>query len=139
MLILNAFFAGAVFGLGLAISEMVNPRRVIGFLDVAGRWDPTLAFVMAGALAVSLPGFALALRRPAPLCGHAFHLPTRMKIDRPLLLGAAIFGIGWGISGLCPGPALAALVSGKPESLLFVAAMAAGLWLAARIPSDTPS
>jgi uncharacterized protein len=134
MLVLNAFVAGTLFGLGLAVSEMVNPGRVIGFLDVAGRWDPTLAFVMAGALAVSLPGFTIVLRQRAPVFHHEFHLPTRTKIDRPLVLGAALFGIGWGVAGFCPGPALAALVSGKPETWLFVAAMAAGLWLAARIP-----
>ena len=128
-----AFASGIIFGLGLSISEMINPARVIGFLDITGRWDPTLMFVMGGALAVTTPAFALILRRGQPLLGGEFHLPTKRTIDRPLILGAALFGIGWGVGGLCPGPALAALASGSPAVVLFVVAMLAGHWLAGRI------
>ena len=131
-LALSSFVIGIIFGLGLAISEMINPARVIGFLDVAGRWDPTLMFVMGGALAVTLPAFAFILRRAQPLFDSEFFLPTKRAIDRPLILGAALFGIGWGLGGFCPGPALAGLVSGAPGVMLFVAAMVAGQWLASR-------
>jgi hypothetical protein len=115
---------------------MTDPARVIGFLDVAGNWDPTLMFVMAGALAVAMPAFHLVLRRPGPLLGGEFHLPTRAQIDAPLLAGAGIFGVGWGLAGLCPGPALAGLVTGSPRVALFVAAMAGGQWLAGRLRSS---
>jgi uncharacterized membrane protein YedE/YeeE len=128
-----ALLSGFVFGLGLAVSEMTDPARVVGFLDVAGRWDPTLLFVMGAALAVTLPGFALALRRPRPLCGDRFVLPAKNQIDAPLIAGAAIFGLGWGLSGFCPGPAVAALSTLSPSVAVFVAAMIAGRWLAARI------
>ena len=131
-----ALLAGILFGLGLAVSQMVNPAKVLGFLDIAaawrpvpGGWDPSLAFVMAGALAVTAVGFRLALRRPAPVFGTAFDLPRATAIDRPLLTGAAIFGVGWGLVGFCPGPALASLVFGLPQSFLFVAAMVAGALL----------
>ena len=123
---------GIIFGLGLSISEMINPTRVIGFLDIAGRWDPTLMFVMGGALAITLPAFALTLRRARPLLDDQFLLPTKRDIDRLLISGAAIFGIGWGLGGFCPGPALAALASGSPAVFLFVLAMVIGQWLAAR-------
>lgn len=134
MATLSAFLIGVLFGIGLAVSEMINPARVIGFLDVAGHWDPTLACVMAGALAVALPGFSLVQRRREPLLDREFHLPMQSKIDVRLLLGAAIFGVGWGLAGFCPGPAVAGLAAGKPEVVLFVAAMAAGLGLAVRLP-----
>ena len=133
MLLLNAFIAGTLFGLGLAISEMINPARVIGFLDVAGTWDPTLAFVMAGALAVTVSLFPLILKRSQPLLCGKFYLPTRQKIDRPLILGGALFGVGWGLGGFCPGPALAGLVSGTSGVYFFVIAMLAGQWLAGRL------
>lgn len=129
---LSSFVIGIFFGLGLAVSEMINPARVIGFLDVAGRWDPTLMFVMGGALAVTLPGYTLILRRRRPLLDREFFLPTKSDIDRPLILGAALFGIGWGLGGFCPGPALASLASGSPAVFLFVLAMIAGQWLASR-------
>jgi len=132
MLCVTALMAGVLFGFGLSISEMINPARVIGFLDVAGRWDPTLAFVMGGALAITGPAFALILRRPRPWLADKFILPTRRDIDRPLILGAALFGIGWGLGGFCPGPALAALASGSPAVFLFVLAMVGGQWLAGR-------
>lgn len=131
-----ALLAGILFGLGLAVSQMVNPAKVLAFLDivaawrpVAGGWDPSLAFVMAGALAVTAVGFRLALRRPAPVFGSAFDLPRTSAIDGRLVAGAAIFGVGWGLVGFCPGPALASLVLGLPKSFVFVAAMGAGAWL----------
>lgn len=127
-----AFAAGIIFGLGLSISEMINPARVTGFLDIAGRWDPTLMFVMGGALAITLPGYALILRRSQPLLDGEFYLPMKRAVDRPLILGAAIFGIGWGLGGFCPGPALAALSTGSSGVILFVLAMIAGQWLAGR-------
>jgi len=132
----SAFSAGILFGLGLAVSEMIDPARVIGFLDVAGRWDPTLLLVMAGALAVTAPGFSLILRHGHPLLAGQFSLPTKTKIDVPLVAGAAIFGIGWGLAGFCPGPALAALASLSPTVLVFVVAMIVGQWLASRF--ETP-
>jgi hypothetical protein len=129
--IVSALFIGALFGLGLAVSEMIDPARVIGFLDVAGRWDPTLLFVMGGALALTVPAFPLILRRARPLLAYFFALPTKSKLDGSLIAGAMIFGVGWGIAGFCPGPALAALASGSPSVALFVIAMIAGQWLAA--------
>jgi uncharacterized membrane protein YedE/YeeE len=117
---------GVVFGVGLALGGMTNPAKVLGFLDVAGAWDPTLAFVMGGALAVSAAGFALARRRARPWLSATFALPTRKDIDTPLVAGAALFGVGWGLVGLCPGPALANLARGSVEIWIFVAAMAAG-------------
>jgi uncharacterized membrane protein YedE/YeeE len=131
--IFSALIIGIIFGLGLAISQMVNPARVIGFLDVAGRWDPTLIFVMGGALLLTAPVFPLVLRRKAPFLADQFSLPTKVEIDRPLLLGAIIFGVGWGLGGFCPGPALAALASGSPSVTLFVVAMIAGQWLGSRL------
>lgn len=130
---LLAGLAGLVFGLGLAVSRMVDPARVLGFLDVAGQWDPTLAFVMAGALAVTLPAFRYLPRRGQPWLGGAFQLPTRQDIDVRLAAGAVLFGIGWGLAGLCPGPALAAIASGIPEIMGFVIAMIAGSHVAGRL------
>jgi hypothetical protein len=130
---LVAFPSGVLFGSGLAWSGMTNPARVQGFLDVTGAWDPTLVLVMASALAVAAPGFALALRRPRPFLESTFRLPTRTRIDRPLLAGAVIFGIGWGLAGLCPGPAIAGLVTGSPAVVLFVLAMVVGQLLAGRL------
>lgn len=128
--VLAALLCGTVFGLGLAVSEMMDPLRVIGFLDVAGDWDPTLALVMGGALAVALPGFWLVLRRERPVLDERFWLPTRTELDRNLLGGAALFGVGWGLAGFCPGPALAALSSGELQVLWFVLAMLVGQYLA---------
>jgi uncharacterized membrane protein YedE/YeeE len=128
--ILPALVSGALFGAGLAVSQMVDPGKVLGFLDVAGiatgAWDPSLAFVMIGALAVTAPGYWLTLRRQAPLAAPQFQLPTRKDIDARLVGGAAVFGIGWGLAGYCPGPALAALTFGRLETAVFVAAMLAG-------------
>ena len=127
-----AFAVGIIFAIGLAVSEMINPARVIAFLDVAGHWDPTLLFVMAGALAVTVPLFPAILRRPRPFLATRYSLPTQTKVDQRLISGAAIFGAGWGLAGFCPGPALAALASGSPGVIFFVLAMVAGQWLASR-------
>ncbi len=129
--ILVALGLGILFGVGLTVSQMVNPAKVIGFLDVAGHWDPSLAFVMGGALLVTLPAFALARRRESPVMVPSFHLPQRRDLDARLVSGAVLFGLGWGLAGFCPGPALASLGLGKPETYPFVAAMIAGT-LAAR-------
>ncbi len=130
---LVAFGAGLLFGMGLAVSGMHDPAKVLGFLDIAaiasGGWDPSLAFVMAGGLAVTLPAFWYARRRAAPLAAPAFHAPTGTAIDRRLILGALIFGAGWGLVGYCPGPAMAALAFGVTGTILFVLAMMAGMLL----------
>ncbi|HET6222036.1 MAG TPA: YeeE/YedE family protein [Dongiaceae bacterium] len=121
--------AGIVFGLGLALSQMTNPAKVLAFLDVAGHWDPSLALVMAGALIVAVPGFQLTLEWPMPLLADRFELPVKGAIDARLVGGAALFGIGWGLVGFCPGPAFASLAYGLSDSLVFVLAMAAGAGL----------
>jgi len=120
-------FAGALFGLGLAISGMVDPAKVIGFLNVAGDWDPTLAFVMGGALLVSIPAFRLSFKRPRPVLADEFELPAKKDVDTRLLGGSALFGIGWGLSGFCPGPAVTALATGLTPVFAFVVAMIAGM------------
>ena len=124
-----ALFAGTLFGLGLAISGMMNPAKVIGFLDVAGDWDPTLMFVMGGALLITVPAFRLILNRQRPILADGFALPTKSALDTRLLGGAALFGVGWGLSGFCPGPAVAALVTGLTPVVAFVAAMLTGMVL----------
>jgi uncharacterized membrane protein YedE/YeeE len=110
----------------------LTPARVIGFLNVAVRWDPTLLLVMAGALAVTVPVFPVILRRSKPILATQFSLPTKTRVDPPLVIGAMIFGAGWGLAGFCPGPALAALASASPSVILFVVAMLMGRWLASR-------
>lgn len=127
--------AGLLFGVGLALSGMTDPAVVLGFLDVTGQWNPTLAFVMAGALAVTFVGYRLAWRQGAPIWAPAFVLPTARAVDWRLLVGAALFGIGWGIAGWCPGPAIASLSAPTMELVLFLAAMLAGIWIA-RIPGS---
>jgi uncharacterized protein len=131
---LIALGAGLLFGAGLAISGMHDPAKVLGFLDIAaiasGGWDPSLAFVMAGGLAVTLPAFWYARRRKAPVAAPAFQTPTATAIDRRLMLGALLFGVGWGLVGYCPGPALAALAFGATDTIVFVPAMVAGMALA---------
>jgi uncharacterized membrane protein YedE/YeeE len=126
---LSALLSGLLFGVGLAMSGMLDPARVLGFLDVAGAWDPTLAFVLAGAVAVSAAGYQLARHRPRPAFAERFDIPAGRQIDAPLLAGAAIFGVGWGLAGFCPGPAIASLSLGLPRSAAFVAAMLAGMAL----------
>lgn len=124
-----ALLSGAVFGWGLALSGMTNPAKVLAFLDVAGNWDPSLAFVMGGALLLTTPAFLGLLRRGRPMLDRQFFLPSRRDLDAKLLLGSAIFGSGWGIAGLCPGPAIANLSAGVPQVALFVAMMVLGMWL----------
>lgn len=126
---LSALLAGLVFGLGLTVSQMVNPAKVLAFLDLFGNWDPSLAFVMGAALAVTAIGYRLAWRRPAPVFDDSFQVPGNRRIDARLALGAVLFGIGWGLVGLCPGPAIAALTIGGAPAALFLAAMAAGMAL----------
>jgi uncharacterized protein len=133
--VISSFALGVLFALGLSISEMTNPARVIGFLDIFGRWDATLVFVMGGALAVTLSLFPFIQKRRTALLGGAIQMPIQSKIDMRLLIGAAIFGIGWGLGGLCPGPALANLASASPGVILFVLAMIAGQWLAIKFNS----
>jgi uncharacterized membrane protein YedE/YeeE len=127
--ILTALLAGIVFGLGLVISGMANPAKVLGFLDLAGRWDPSLAFVMAGAVGVGVIAFALARHRTVSLLGAGMQLPKARPIDRRLVLGSLAFGIGWGLVGFCPGPALVALGMGQTKALVFVVFMLAGMGL----------
>ena len=122
-------FAGALFGLGLAISGMVNPQKVISFLDFAGDWDPTLALVFGGALLVAVPAFRVILKRPRPVLAEEFELPTNKDVDGRLLAGSALFGVGWGLAGFCPGPAVTALASGLLPVFAFVAAMVTGMAL----------
>lgn len=124
-----ALLAGLLFGVGLAVSQMVVPEKVLGFLDMFGNWDPSLAFVMGGAILVAAPAFLLARRMGRPLAAARFDIPTRRDVDARLLSGAAIFGIGWGLVGLCPGPALAAIALAPLPALVFVAAMIAGMLL----------
>ena len=127
--VLAALVSGLVFGLGLAVSGMMNPAKVIGFLDVAGDWDPTLAFVMVGALLVAIPAYHFIPKRPRPVLEESFDLPKKQAIDTPLVLGSALFGIGWGLVGFCPGPAVAALGTGLASVFAFVAAMLSGMAL----------
>ena len=125
---ISALICGVLFGLGLAISEMVNPAKVLGFLDVAGKWDPSLVLVLAAGLAVALLTFRPIIKHSRPLLDHQFYLPSETNIDRQLLTGAVIFGIGWGLVGYCPGPAIASLAYGQIESVIFLMAMVAGFY-----------
>jgi uncharacterized protein len=125
-LIVNAI-AGLLFGVGLVISGMADPAKVLNFLDVAGSWDPSLAFVMGGAIAVALPGYWLVFRRSRPVLADQFRLPSKQSLDRRLVGGAAVFGVGWGLAGFCPGPAIVSLALGAPGTLIFVPAMLIGI------------
>ncbi|HSV78516.1 MAG TPA: YeeE/YedE family protein [Ramlibacter sp.] len=127
MVVLLSFLAGLVFGLGLIVSGMANPAKVLGFLDLAGAWDPSLALVMAGAVAVGLPAFAIARRRASSVLGLPMQLPARGAISSRLVAGSLLFGIGWGLAGFCPGPAIVALGMGEVKAAVFVAAMLAGM------------
>ena len=126
---------GLLFGVGLVVSGMSDPAKVLNFLDLLGTWDPSLAFVMGGAVLVALVGYRLVLTRRGPIIGDRFHLPTKPDIDARVLAGPAIFGIGWGLGGFCPGPALVALGLGATGTLAFVPAMIIGMW-AARLMGD---
>ena len=126
---LTTFFAGLLFGLGLIVSGMANPAKVLGFLDLVGAWDPSLAFVMVGAILVGFVAFRMAADRTSNFLGGAMHWPSSRDIDRRLLLGSLIFGAGWGVAGFCPGPAIVAMGAGEIKALVFVAAMLAGMWL----------
>ena len=125
--VFTSLLAGLVFGLGLIVSGMANPAKVLGFLDLAGAWDPSLAFVMAGAITVAAFAFALASQRTASFLGAAMKLPGSRDIDRRLVIGSLLFGIGWGVAGFCPGPGLVALGMGEIKALVFVGAMLAGM------------
>ena len=127
MRIVSALLVGLLFGAGLTVSGMINPAKIIAFLDVAGAWDPSLLIVMAAALAVSIIGYRIVLARQKPAFEPGFQLPTKTVIDRPLLAGSALFGAGWGLAGLCPGPAVAAAALGHPAIYAFIAAMLAGM------------
>lgn len=133
MRILVAFISGLIMSAGLILSGMINPAKVIGFLDIFGTFDPTLAFVMAGALLVTGIGYRLSFLRAKPVCNDCFNLPTKTKIDAPLIAGAAIFGIGWGLAGFCPGPAIVGVGLLLPKAMIFVLAMLIGMFLAAKI------
>lgn len=125
----SALIAGIVFGLGLTISEMINPAKVLAFLNVFGDWDPSLALVMVGALTVTAIGYRLAWRQPKPIFAERFNIRGNRKIDARLAIGAVLFGVGWGLVGLCPGPAISALLIGGTPALVFIFAMIAGMGL----------
>jgi uncharacterized membrane protein YedE/YeeE len=125
----SEFLFGLLFGWGLLISGMTDPGKVLGFLDLAGAWDPSLAFVMGGGVLVGLVGFALAKKRTTSFLGSAMHLPTSRDIDRRLVLGSLTFGAGWGLAGFCPGPGIVAMGAGESKAALFVVAMIAGMWV----------
>jgi uncharacterized membrane protein YedE/YeeE len=127
VLIANALLAGLIFGIGLIISDMANPAKVLGFLDLSGNWDPSLAFVMVGAILVGTMAFALARRRRRSMLGAPIQLPESKHVDRRLIAGSLVFGTGWGLAGFCPGPALVVAGSGQPGAWLFVASMLIGM------------
>ncbi|GEL41862.1 membrane protein [Methylorubrum extorquens] len=133
----SVFTVGLLFGIGLLVSGMANPAKVLAFLDVTGRWDPSLAFVMAGAVAVSAAGYRVARRRGRPVLAPRLEIPTRRDLDPRLLVGAALFGVGWGLVGLCPGPALTILSVVPAPAATFVAAMAVGMLMFRLVPSST--
>ena len=130
MRLIILFLIGLIFGVGISIGGMANPAKVLNFFDLAGTWDPSLIFVMGGAVVVTFIGYRFVLKRPTPMMDAKFHLPTRRDLDLPLIAGSAFFGIGWGISGFCPGGALPALGTGRSEVFIFVAALLAGIFAA---------
>lgn len=133
MLVIFAFLCGLIFGVGLLISGMANPEKVLGFLNLSQPWDPSLAFVMIGAIAVGIVGFALVKGKKRAFCGVPILLPANNTIDRTLVVGAILFGLGWGLAGICPGPALVLLGAGVGKGLLFILAMLVGMWLVIRV------
>lgn len=124
------FLIGLTFGIGISIGGMANPAKVLNFFDFAGTWDPSLIFVMGGAVVVTFIGYRFVLKRPSPMMDLKFHLPTRRDLDLPLIAGSAAFGVGWGIAGFCPGGALPALGTGRSEVFIFVGALLAGIFAA---------
>lgn len=132
-------FAGILFGVGLVVSGMTEPHKVSGFLDVTGAWDPSLALVMVGAIGVHLVTRRLIVRRPAPIDGAQFEEPKATKIDAPLVVGAAIFGVGWGLGGYCPGPAIVTLGSGSLDGVVFVTTMSLGIWAHRWVRTGAPA
>lgn len=130
MRLIIVYLIGLIFGVGISISGMANPAKVLNFFDLAGTWDPSLAFVMGGALLVTFFGYRVVLKRKAPIMGSGFQLPTRRDFDLPLIGGSAFFGVGWGIAGFCPGGALPALGTGRSEVFVFVGALLAGILIA---------
>lgn len=132
---LMGYIAGLIFGLGLAVSGMTDPARVLGFLDLAGAWDPTLMFVLGGAVVTNFIGYRLVFKRTAPIYAEAFQLPTRQDLDARLIGGSALFGIGWGLSGYCPGPAIASIAGLTLPLVAMLVAMVAGWFLARAIPA----
>lgn len=127
MRILSSFIIGLIFGLGLVVSQMINPQKIVAFLDIAGEWDPSLLVVMGAALVTTFIGYRLVGVREKPVFEQSFQIPTKTVIDRPLLIGAAIFGVGWGLAGLCPGPGITATALGGVAPWAYLAAMAAGM------------
>ncbi len=130
---LMALFSGILFGLGLALSHMIEPNKVLNFLDVAGHWDPSLLFVMIGALSVAMIAFRFILKRPAPVWSASFQLPHKTSLDVKLIAGAAIFGVGWGMSGYCPGPSVTGLSLFSPESVIMIVTLYLGFFVAHRL------
>lgn len=130
MRFISAYVIGLIFGIGICISGMANPAKVLNFFDVAGTWDPSLALVMGGALVITYFGYRWAIPKPAPVLEKSFQIPTNRKLDFKLIAGSAVFGIGWGISGFCPGGALPALGTGRMEVILFTAALLVGVFAA---------
>ena len=139
MRLISTYLIGVVFGVGISISGMANPAKVLNFFDVAGTWDPSLAFVMGGALIVTFLGYRFVLRNPAPMMSPSFQMPTRRDLDLPLIGGSAFFGIGWGISGFCPGGALPAIGTGNIDVLIFVGALIGGIFAAKAIQMVRPA
>jgi uncharacterized membrane protein YedE/YeeE len=135
MKVMSAYAIGLVFGIGIMISGMANPAKVLNFFDFSGIWDPSLAFVMGGALFVTAIGYRFVLQRPAPRLDSVFHLPTKKDIDLPLVAGSATFGVGWGIAGFCPGGAIPALGSGRAEVVIFMVALVVGILTAKAVRS----
>ncbi len=131
--VLVAGLSGGLFGGGLILSGMTNPANVRAFLDIAGEWNPALALVMAAAIAVAMPAYAWIRRRGKAMSGETVCLPNRLPVDQPLIVGSILFGAGWGLLGVCPGPGMVAAASGDAGAMLFVCAMAAGMWLAGRL------
>lgn len=136
--IVASLAAGLLFGLGLVISGMSDPAKVLNFLDIAGAWDPSLAFVMAGAVSVAFVGYRIVFGRGRPLFDATFHVPAALAVDPSLIAGSAVFGLGWGLSGFCPGPAFTALPFFAAGTLVFVPAMFAGMWAARVTPKPAP-